>query len=183
MLLDLGEVETIETPRLRLTLPELRHFEDLAAIMADPEVVRFLGGRPQGREQTWRGLAAMVGHWALLGYGMHAVEEKRSGRCIGRIGLIHFEGWPALELGWTLARGAWGRGYAFEAASTLRAYWLERLRPHRLISIIHLENERSASLARRLGAVPGEATVFAGDPVHLWEHPLEVGRPASATGS
>lgn len=171
MLHDLASFAPIETPRLTLRLPEERDLDDLAAIYADPETMRYLGGT-RDRNETSHGIAMIIGHWAIRGYGLYAVEERPSGRLVGRIGLLNMEGWPALEIGWAIGREFWGKGYATEAAGAVMQQWLPRLRPDRLISIIHVDNERSARLARRLGAAPGERITFMGDPVVLWEHPL-----------
>jgi RimJ/RimL family protein N-acetyltransferase len=78
---------------------------------ADPEVMRYLGdGQPPNRKDAWRQMALFIGHWALRGYGLWAIERKSDGRLIGRAGLWRPEGWPGLELGWALARASWGRG-------------------------------------------------------------------------
>ena len=66
--------------------------------------------------EAWRHLAIFVGAWHLQGYGCWAVEDKDTGRLIGRIGYIHPEGWPGIELAWTLGRPYWGNGFATEAA-------------------------------------------------------------------
>ena len=137
----------------RLLLREWRE-EDLdayAAMLADPEVARYIGG-VLDRAGAWRQMAMFTGHWELRGYGLWVVEVE--GRMIGRAGLWCPEGWPGLELGWALARGAWGRGYATEAARAAMAWAWAALRPPALISLIHPENERSARVAERLGMAP-----------------------------
>ncbi len=40
--------------------------------------MRFVGGKPFSREESWRHIAFMLGHWQLRGYGMWAAEEKAS---------------------------------------------------------------------------------------------------------
>ena len=146
------------TPRLeteRLLLREWRD-EDLdpyAAMSQDPEVVRHLG-EPQDRAASWRGMALQAGHWALRGYGNWALERKRDGELLGRVGLWSPEGWPGLELGWQLARHAWGEGYATEAARAAMAWAWAELRAAELISLIRPENVRSARVAERLGFRP-----------------------------
>ena len=57
---------------------------------ADPEVTRYIGGRPFGVEEVWTRLLRYAGHWALLGYGYWAVIEKSSGRFVGEAGLADF---------------------------------------------------------------------------------------------
>jgi RimJ/RimL family protein N-acetyltransferase len=146
------------TPRLeteRLLLREWRD-QDLdayAAMSQDPEVVRYLG-EPQDRAASWRGMALHAGHWALRGYGNWALERKSDGELLGRVGLWSPEGWPGLELGWQLARHAWGQGYATEAARAAIAWAWAELGVAELISLIRPENVRSARVAERLGFRP-----------------------------
>lgn len=59
----------------------------------------------------------VAGSWSLLGFGMFSVLERDTGRWVGRVGPLHPDGWPGDEVGWGIARGAWGRGYATEAAA------------------------------------------------------------------
>ena len=106
---------TLETSRLLLRPPAFDDFEPWAALLADPEAARFIGGA-QGRAAAWRNLALMTGAWALQGFSNFSVIEKASGRWIGRAGPWHPEGWPGPEVGWAFDRSAWGRGYATEAA-------------------------------------------------------------------
>jgi RimJ/RimL family protein N-acetyltransferase len=85
----------VETARLVLRMLREDDFEAYARIFTDPEVTRYLGdGSPLDRFGAWRSLAFNVGHWALRGYGMWAVEEKASGRLVGRVGAFYPEGWP-----------------------------------------------------------------------------------------
>ena len=101
----------------RLVLRGFTHddFEPFATIVSDPEVVRYLDdGAPISREDCWRGMALFIGHWHLRGYGWWAVEDRRSGEFLGRIGLYNPEGWPGIEVGWLLRRDAWGAGLATE---------------------------------------------------------------------
>ena len=57
----------------------------------------------------------LAGHWALKGFGHWALEERASGALIGNAGLFFPPDWPALEIGWTVARPRWGEGFAGEA--------------------------------------------------------------------
>jgi len=126
-------------------------FEAYAKLTADPEVMRFIGGKTFDRLEAWRGMAFMVGHWHLLGYGHWAVEEKSTGNLMGRIGFLNPAGWPGFELGWTLAREYWGRGYATEGARRALQYGFEELDRSHIISLIHPDNNASIRVAERLG--------------------------------
>lgn len=152
---------TLETERLIMRMWRESDFDEYAELCADPEVMRFLGGKVFDRTEAWRQMASMIGHWYLRGYGIWAVEEKESGRLAGRIGCINPEGWPGFEVGWTLRREFWGKGYATEAARRALEYGFHELdRPH-IISLIHPENRASIRVAERLGeTLEGNARVF-----------------------
>ena len=74
-----------------------------------------------------------------------------------------------IELGWTLSRDAWGCGYATEAAAAIRDWALREVRPPRLISLIHPENERSMRVATKIGEhFEQTITTHRGIPAQLW---------------
>lgn len=151
----------LETERLVLRMFREEDFEPYAKICADEEVMRYLGGKPLSRAEAWRHMAFLVGHWHLLGYGHWAVEEKSSGDFVGRIGFLNPAGWPGFEIGWTLARDRWGRGYAIEGARRALAYAFEEMGREHVISLIHPENRASISVAERLGErLEGTAEIF-----------------------
>ena len=103
----------------------------------------------------------MVGHWEMRGYGPFAVEEKATGELVGRIGFLNPVGWPAFELGWTLARKFWGLGYASEGARRALTYAFEELDKDHVISLIDPQNTSSIKVAERLGEkVEGKTELF-----------------------
>ncbi len=138
-----------------------------AAMAADPEVMRFMGGAVD-RERAWRAMATFTGHWVLKGFGLWAVERKTDGVLLGRIGLWEPEGWPGLEIGWTLARAAWGRGYAQETALAAIDWAWTELAASRLISLIDPANARSIRVAERLGMRPSGSYLLYGDTVTVY---------------
>jgi RimJ/RimL family protein N-acetyltransferase len=152
---------TLETERLILRMWRNADFEEYAELCADAEVMRFLGGKVFDRTEAWRQMASMIGHWYLRGYGIWAVEEKDSGRLAGRIGCINPEGWPGFEVGWTLKREFWGKGYATEAGRRALEYGFNELDKPHIISLIHPENRASIRVAERLGeTLEGNARVL-----------------------
>jgi RimJ/RimL family protein N-acetyltransferase len=152
---------TLETERLIMRMWRDADFEEYAELCADPEVMRYLGGKVFDRTEAWRQMASMIGHWYLRGYGIWAVEEKDSGRLAGRIGCINPEGWPGFEVGWTLKREFWGKGYASEAGRRALEYGFNELDKPHVISLIHPENRASIRVAERLGeTLEGNARVF-----------------------
>ena len=134
-----------------------------AEMSADPQVMRYIGdGRVHDRGQSWREVALHIGHWALRGYGQWALERKEDGASLGRVGLWNPPGWPGLEVGWKLAREAWGQGYATEAGEAAIEWTWATLDADRLISLIQPGNERSVRVAERLGMCRTEETTVQG---------------------
>lgn len=140
----------LETERLLLRQFRQDDIDAYAAMLSDEETMRYIGGTGD-RMDAWIRMAAALGHWQLRGYGLFAVEEKASGKFIGRIGAYHPEGWPATELGWALVPAAQGFGYATEAARSCALWMFNELNLSEIISIIHPNNEASIRVAERLG--------------------------------
>jgi len=142
----------LETPRLTLRQFVESDLDALAAMYADAETMRFLGaGGTANRQETWRAIGSMLGHWLMRGYGMWAVEERSTGSMVGRVGFIDPEGWPGFELGWMIDRSRWGRGYAPEAAAVALRFAREVLRKERVISLIRPANAASIRVAEKIG--------------------------------
>ena len=142
----------LETGRLLLREFRVSDLDAYADMQADPEVMRYIGeGRTLTRNDSWRSIAGMLGHWQLLGYGMWALEDRQSGTLVGRAGFIDPPGWPGFELGWLLGRPYWGLGFATEAASRCLRFAFEELRRDVVISLIRPGNAPSIKVAQRLG--------------------------------
>jgi RimJ/RimL family protein N-acetyltransferase len=143
---------TLDTPRLRLRPFAEGDVATLHALLQDPHVVRFVGDRRVPTlQETWRAVASWVGHWALRGYGMWAIEERASGLLIGRTGIINPADWPGPEVGYLLGRAWWGKGYATEAAEAAMDWGFTTIGFDRLISLIDPANAASIAVADRLG--------------------------------
>src|SRR5918993_131071 len=86
-----SEAPVVEAPRLRLRPYRASDLDAQAAAMADPEVVRHLGGSPFSREETWRKMLASPGLWVLLGYGYWVAERLGDGLYLGQVGFPDFK--------------------------------------------------------------------------------------------
>jgi RimJ/RimL family protein N-acetyltransferase len=129
----------------------------MTAINRHPEVQRYLS-----RPVTEPALAAfhgqLVEHWEQHGFGLFAVESREpesAGALLGFAGVAYPSFLPTLaerpEIGWRLARSAWGKGLATEAALAVRKHAFGTLGLPELISIIHPDNARSIRIAEKLG--------------------------------
>lgn len=170
---ELHPMPHIETERLILRAWKHEDIAPSIALMADAEVTRYTAGAPQAPLDAWRGLNTIVGHWFLRGYGFWAVERKEDHAFIGRIGVWNPEGWPGMEVGWTLGRQFWGQGYASEAARASMDYAFMTQPIEKLLSVIHVDNAPSKAVAKRIGETPGtrQDLTWGGRtfPVEIWE--------------
>jgi RimJ/RimL family protein N-acetyltransferase len=164
-------IPTLDTPRLRLTALGQRHFDEYAAMLADPDSTRWVGdGEPLDRIGAWRSLAMLLGHWELRGFGMWALELKGSGEFVGRAGLMHPEGWPDLELGWMLKPEHRHHGYATEAGMAVLDFAWHHLHAPRVISLVRVGNEASDRVAERLGGEHIDDMDFYGSDTHVFAY-------------
>jgi RimJ/RimL family protein N-acetyltransferase len=151
-------IPTLQTERLLLREMRESDLDAFASFMADEDVVRYLSGVTMTRDEAWRSIATGLGHWHLRGYGTWAVERKSDGAFMGRVGLINPEGWPGLEVGWTLGKPYWGGGYATEAALAAIRYTFLTQPVDKVISCIDPDNAASQAVAKRVGETKGPRT-------------------------
>jgi RimJ/RimL family protein N-acetyltransferase len=161
----------IETERLILRRWRDSDIAPNTAMLSDPPTARFItaDGKPVTEEFVgWRNAAIMAGHWVLHGFGMFVVEEKSTGKFVGRVGPWFPPGWPGFEVGWGIAGEFRGNGYAVEAARASIDWAFATFELDRIVHCIDRENMASQAVARRLGAErQGEADLF-GHAADLW---------------
>lgn len=164
----------LETERLVLRSFTRADLDAHAAKLANPAVVRHLGGSLFNREDSWRRLTMAVGQWPLLGYGYWAVELKATGLMVGEVGFADFErgmspdisGAP--EMGWVFDTVAHGKGLASEAARAALEWIDATLAPVEITAIISIENAKSMRLAERLGFVREPDAVYRDELIALF---------------
>ena len=100
---------------------------------------------------------------------------------IGRIGFMNPPGWPGFELGWTLARSSWGKGYATEAARRAMQYAFTEMNRDHLISCIAPDNLNSIKVAERLGETVEGETELLGKRVFIYGISRETWRLSQQT--
>ena len=174
------EAPRIETERLILRAFRAGDLDAHAATLGDEETMRYIGGTPVGREDSWRRLLLGVGSWALLGMGPWAVERQADGRMIGHCGFFQFnrEMSPSIvgepEMGWIFDRSVHGPGIAFEACRAALD-WAEReIGAGSYPAIIDLENVASIRLAERLGFVREADAIYRDAPIAFFRRPGKV---------
>lgn len=141
----------IETARLILRPPRLEDLDGWTEMMGDEPTARFIGGVAP-RPICWRQLMIMIGSWHATGFGMFSVIEKSTGRWLGRLGPWQPEGWPGTEIGWSIMRDSWGKGYAVEGAAASADWAFETLGWSEMIHSIAPDNVASQRVAEKLGS-------------------------------
>jgi RimJ/RimL family protein N-acetyltransferase len=150
----------VETERLLLRGWRAGDADALAAINADPEVMRFIGtGARLDRGRSDQLLARFAREWEECGFGLWALQERTApdallGFCGLSVPTFLPEVLPAVEVGWRLARDAWGRGVATEAARAALAFGFGAAGIAEIIAIVDPRNARSLRVCAKLGMTP-----------------------------
>jgi RimJ/RimL family protein N-acetyltransferase len=153
----------LETARLRLRPFTVADHVAIHAVYADPDVMRYVGhGAHRTPSETARALRGYADALAARGYGFVAVVERSSGAVVGDAGLHPLAGrGPDIELGYTFARAAWGRGYGTEAARALRDHAFATLAVPRVMAQVEPANNASRRVLEKLGmTIVGERVTY-----------------------
>jgi RimJ/RimL family protein N-acetyltransferase len=159
----------IETDRLVLRRWRPEDVAPLAEILLDPAVAEWLG------DPSWddveRAIDRYERSWDLLGFGRFAVEERTTGRLVGRVGIMRQDGWVVTpqsdEIGWAIASDCWDRGYATEAARAAIADGFGRVGLPRVLSWTLPGNHASRRVMEKCGLVRQGIAGWAGLE-HVW---------------
>lgn len=140
--------------------------EPFAALNADPEVMRHFPAA-LSRSDSDALIDRLEDHIDAHGYGLWALERLDDGRLLGFVGLqtvppeLPFA--PTTEIGWRLARSAWGQGYATEAARAALRFGFAGVGLAEIVAFTTVGNTRSRAVMERLGMTR--------DPAEDFDHP------------
>lgn len=155
----------IATERLILRRWRPRDLLPFAAMNADPRVAEFLPA-PLTRAESERMMEGIEYCFERDGFGLWALELPGEADFIGFTGLARVDATmpfaPAVEIGWRLARGFWGRGLATEAARVALRAGFEQHGLEQIVSFTYVGNRRSQAVMERIGM----ARDHAGDFIH-----------------
>lgn len=165
----------LETARLTLRPHGCEDWNAASEMWAHPDVIRYIGGKPFSRHEVWSKILRYAGHWALLGFGYWAVQEKKSGKFVGELGFANFKRViepcidDAPELGWVLAPEFHGKGYATEALQAVLPWGDVHLHSKRTVCLIDPRNTPSLRVAEKCGYLETHLTTYAGQPTLIFE--------------
>jgi len=144
----------LTTQRLLLRRFHILDDKPLHKVFGDADVMRF-GNGVQTKEwvHNWL-LTSFDWYFNKWGFGPYAVINQHNQEVIGYCGMFYFpeiDGQPEVEIGYRLARSAWGKGFATEAAVAVRDYAFKTLGMKRLIAMIDPSNIASIRVAKKIG--------------------------------
>ncbi len=149
------------TERLRLRGWRRDDAPALAAMNADPEVMRYIGSGAKPYAEALERAESLVrerpgdgfGLWAIEEWAIEewAIEESGTGVFHGWVGLFPLDDTEEIELAYRWAKSSWGRGIATEAARPLLAYGFDELRLEIIAAVTDPENRASRQVLDKLG--------------------------------
>ena len=159
-------IPRVRTPRLLLREVRRTDFPASAENAADPLAQAFIGGVRSSRD-AWRSFLCGAGNWMIHGMGWWTVEDPAIGS-VGSVGVFVRESSPDVEIGWTIHRAHWGKGYASEAARAALDFTVQRHGVRRIVAYVDKGNERSVKVALKLGMRHEREADFYGESVSLY---------------
>ena len=150
---------TLTTARLRLEPMDDAHVDGLNALNSDPEVMRYLSGKPETRAETVAMVDRVKARWREQGYSWWTAIERDTGAIVGAGAVQNLRREATLlpdlacplELGWRLRRDRWGRGLATELALAIGDFAFDTLGAKEVYAVCDPANAASAGVMARLG--------------------------------
>ena len=147
------DMPRLETPRLILRRLEMRDAPDLFDYSRDPQVAKHVLWDAQTSVSEARAYVRyMLRRYRAGEPASWGIEEKDTGRVVGTIGYMWYQrDNNACEVGYSLARRRWNRGYMTEALAEVLRFSFEELGVHRVEAQHEVENAASGAVMRKCG--------------------------------
>ncbi len=164
-------IPILETKRLILRAPVADDQEGFVSFLVSARAI-YAGGT-QDKEKAKAEFQEMIDFWNTAELGTLTMVRKDNGAAIGHVGALKPEGWPEIEIGWSIWRDEdEGKGFASEAATAVLAYAFNRLGWKTAASYVAPDNKRSIEMIERLGArLDLDAAKPAGLTCLVYRHP------------
>ena len=158
-----------QTPRLTLREMSASDLDDMAALLGDPEVMRYYP-RPKTRDEALGWIRWNERLYQTFGFGLWLMRLAETDGFVGDCGLTvqHVEGEAEVEVGYHVRSELWCRGLATEAAAACRDYATTVLGLDRLVAIVDPRNHPSQRVAEKIGMAVEREIVYADRPALLF---------------
>ncbi|KAA3596215.1 MAG: N-acetyltransferase [Calditrichaeota bacterium] len=140
----------VETDRLFIRTFSLQNIPDYAKIVADSEVVRFLGnGKTQTYKEAQDYILNCIKNYSELGWSRFAVETKETSELIGFCGFANYNN--EIDFGWRYSPKFWNQGFGTEAAKAVLEMGINKFKFPRIVSIAYPQNIGSIRIIEKIG--------------------------------
>jgi [ribosomal protein S5]-alanine N-acetyltransferase len=152
----------IETNRLILREFQRKDLQELAPILADPNVMKFSPTGVNSIEQVEKKIEGFISSYEELGFGKWAVILKESNQLLGYCGIAvdRIDDKDETELGYRLDSRYWEQGLATEAASAVIKYGFEQIKLPYILGIVERANLASVRVLEKVGMRHERTTIF-----------------------
>lgn len=132
----------------------MKDLDEFAKLNSDKEVMEHFP-KTLSKEEVSDLIHALKNHFSKNGFTYYATEILETKEFIGMIGLA-FQAYttpftPAIDIGWRLKKGAWGKGYATEGAKRCLEYGFNTLNIKKIISVCTINNTKSENVMKKIG--------------------------------
>jgi RimJ/RimL family protein N-acetyltransferase len=151
----------LETQRFRLREFDQDDLDDLAAMVADEDQMRFYP-RPKTWEEASAWISRNLSLYEEYGFGFWFIESLPASSFLGYCGIrpLTLEGAAEIEIGWHTKKTSWNQGIATEAATAARDLAFRRFTLPRLVAIIHPDHIASRRVAEKIGMHEEKPTIL-----------------------
>lgn len=146
-------MKILETERLLLRQLTAEDAELMLELLNDPDFIRYVADRGvRTMEEAAEFIRnRMLPSYEKVGFGFYLVEEKASREPIGICGLVKRDGLDDVDIGFSIRRKFWRKGFAHEAAVAVLDYGRSALKLPRIVAITAPDNNSSMKLLEKLG--------------------------------
>ncbi len=164
-----GMTPILETQRFRLREFDQGDLDDLAAMVADGEQMRFYP-RPKTRDEASAWISRNLSLYEEYGFGFWFIESLPMSGFLGYCGIrpLALEDASEIEIGWHTRKTSWNEGIATEAATAARDLAFTRFGVSRLVAIIHPDHVASRRVAEKIGMWEERTTVLDDYPAAIY---------------
>ena len=147
-----GACHWLTTERLALRRFTPADLDWLAELYSDRDVTRYLGGvKDRAKAEELLNTRILQYYDEHPGLGIWMTVERATGACLGFHLLNHIRGESIVQIGFTLAKSAWGKGFGTEMASAVLRYGFVDLRLPRIAGMASLQNHASQRVLLKIG--------------------------------
>lgn len=142
----------LETKRLKAIIPNKKSLDNRYKLLSDPDIVKFLSGKTQTKQQVRDYLDQHIKHYQKHGLCLFDIYTKDSNEFMGDAGLIYAglnDKNKNIEVGYRLLKEHWGKGYATEITKAFLDWGFNKVHLDKIFAYINPKNAASHNVAKK----------------------------------